>query len=170
MKERLLLFFHDLSKYDYIFFISLFILVILLILLILLLRKRTTIALTLLLVALLEISLGPTIGYRYFHNMLYKNSITVTKAKRLTFVQAVVVEGHLKNSSKFDFKSCRITAKIVKNSHNKLKDMIFRLKPIVTRNIIVKDIPKGADVSFKFLIEPFRYEKDFNISVSGTCK
>ncbi len=170
MKEQLLLYLHDLTKFDYIYFVAVFVIFILLILLVLLLRKKATLALSLLLIALLEISLAPTIGHSYFHTFLYKNSIELTKVKRLQFVKALVIEGKLTNESKFDFKSCRIEAKVLKETHNSFKNLVFRLKPITTQSIVVNDIPKGADVDFKFLIEPFNYSKDFNVSVSGTCK
>jgi hypothetical protein len=170
MKEKILLFLHSLTTYDYIFYISIFVIFVVLILLILLLRNKPSIALLLLLIAILEVSLGPTIGYSYFHNYLYKNSITLTKAKRLQFVQAVVIEGKLKNESKFDFTSCEVKAKIVKKTKNKYKNMILQFKPIKTKTITLQDIPKNTDVAFKFLIEPFTYKKDFNVTVSGVCR
>ena len=107
MKEKLLAFLHTLSTYDLIYFGAVFLLFILLILLVLLLRRKITLALLLLLFAILELAFGLTFGFGYFHNYLYKHSITLTRAKKLHFVQAVVVEGKLKNESKFDFKSCR---------------------------------------------------------------
>jgi hypothetical protein len=170
MKEKLLLFFHSLTTYDYIFYISVIVIFIVLILLTLLLRNKPTLALLLLLIAILEVSLGPTLGHKYFHNYLYKNSITLTKVKRLQFVQAVVIEGRLKNESKFDFKSCTVSAKIVKKTKNKYKNMILQFKPIKSKTITLENIPKNTDVAFKFLIEPFTYKKDFNVSVSGTCR
>ncbi len=170
MKEKILLFFHSLTIYDYVYFGSVFILFLLFIILTLLLRKKPTLALFIFLIALIDITLGPTIGYNYFHSTLYKNKITLTKVKRLTFVQAVVIEGTIKNISKFDFKECKIKASILKNTHNKYKNLIFRFKPIKTDILTLKDIQKNKQVPFKFLIEPFRYKKDFNVSLSGVCK
>ncbi len=170
MKEKLLLFLHSLTTYDYIYYIAVFVVFLVLILLILLLRKKITLALLLLLGTILEISLGPTIGFEYFHNYLYKNSIEITKAKKLTFVPAVVIEGKLKNESNFDFKSCVIEAKILKKTKNTYKNMILKLKPLRKQTLTLKNIPKGADVSFKFLIEPFNYKKDIDVDVSGMCK
>ena len=170
MKEKLLEFLHTLTPYDYLYFGAVFLIFILLILLTLLLRRRMTLALLVLLVALLDISLGPTFGFGLFHSYLFKNSIEITKAKRLKFVEAVVIEGKLKNDSKFDFKSCRLVAKVYKDTHNEFKNLILKLKPIVKSELELKDIPKGADASFKFLIEPFRYKKDFHVGVEGICK
>jgi len=170
MKEKLLAFLHTLTVYDFIYFGAVFLLFILLILITLLLRRKMTLALLILLLALLDVSLGPTLGFSYFHNFLYKNSITVTKVKKLHFVDAVVIEGKLKNESKFDFKSCRLTAIIYKETHSKYKNLLFRLKPLKHSTLKLKNIPKGADVDFKFLIEPFGYKKDINVSVDGVCK
>ncbi len=170
MKERILEFLHTLSKFDYIYFGSVFALFILLLLLTLLLRKKLTFALIILLFAILELAFGLTFGFKLFHDYLYKNSITITKAKRLTFVKAVVIEGNLTNESRFDFKECKIKAKILKDTHNKFKNIILTLKPIKTKTITIHNIPKGADTTFKFLVEPFTYKKDFRVSVSGRCK
>ena len=170
MKEKILLFLHSLSIYDYVYFGSVFILFLLFIILTLLLRKKITLAMLIFLIALLDIILGPTIGYSYFHSTLYKNEITLTKTKKLSFVEGVVIEGKLTNTSRFDFKECTIKASILKDTHNKYKNLILKLKPIKTDVIKIQDIKKGKSAEFKFLIEPFKYKKDFNVSVSGVCK
>lgn len=170
MKEKLLAFLHTLSVYDFLYFGVVFLLFILLILLTLFLRRRLTLALFILLLAILDLAIGLTFGFGYFHSYLFKNSITITKAKKLHFVEAVVIEGKLKNESKFDFKKCKLTATVYKETHNKYKNLLFKLKPLKSKSITINDIPKDADVEFKFLIEPFRYKKDINVSVEGICK
>ena len=170
MKEKLVALLHFLSVYDYIYFIGVFFLFILLLLLVLLLRKKATLALLLFLLSILELVGGYTIGFYYFDSYLFGHTITLTKVKRLSFVEAVVIEGSIKNDSKFDFKSCRLEARVYKETHNKYKNLLFRLKPLKKRSLILKDIPKGADSSFKFLIEPFKYKGDINASVSGICR
>lgn len=170
MKEKLLTFLHTLTPYDFLYFGAVFLIFVLLVLITLLLRRKMTLALFVLLLAILDISLGPTFGFGYFHSYLFKNSVTITKVKKLHFVEAVVIEGKLKNESRFDFKSCRLQATIYKETHNKYKDLLFRLKPLKHSTITINDIPKGADVDFKFLIEPFSYKKDINVSVEGICK
>ena len=170
MKEKLLSFLHTLTPYDYMFYGGVFLLFFLLIILTLFLRKRIILALLLLLLAIIDILVGPTIGVKLFHNYLYKNSVTLQKVKRLQFVDAVVIEGTLKNDSRFDFKECKLEATIYKDTHNKYKNIILRLKPIKKASKIIKDIPKNADVPFRFLVEPFKYKKDFNVSIEGMCK
>ncbi len=170
MKEKVLQFLHSLSIYDYIFFLAVFTVFILLILLIVLIRNKTTLALSVLLIALLEIFLAPTLGFKVFHNLLYGNTITIQKVKRLTFLQALVIEGKLHNDSSFDFKSCKLDAAIYKDTHNRFKNLVFRLKPIKKSTLTLHNIPKGADVTFRFFIEPFTYKKDFNLSINGMCK
>ncbi len=170
MKEKVLAFLHSLTTYDLIYLGAVFALFLLLILLTLVLRKKLTLALFILLLAILEIALAPTLGFDFFHNWLFKNTITVTKAKKLHFVEAVVIEGKLKNDSRFDFKSCKVSAFVYKDTHNKYKNLIFKLKPLKTASLTLKDIPKGADATFKFLIEPFSYKKDIDVSLKGVCK
>ena len=170
MKEKLLAFLHTLTLYDYIYFGAVFLIFILLILATLLLRHKITLALFILLLAILDISIGPTFGFSLFHNYLFKKNITITKAKKLHFVKAVVIEGKLKNESKFNFKTCRLNATIYKETHNKYKNLLFRLKPLKHATLVVKDIKKGSETKFKFLVEPFNYKKDIDVSVDGVCK
>jgi len=170
MRERLLVFLHTLTLYDLLYIGAVFLLFILLVLLTLFLRRKITVALLILLFSILEISIGLTFGFGYFHDAIFKKSITITKAKKLHFVEAVVIEGKLKNESKFNFKSCKLTAIIYKETHNKYKNLLFKLKPLKSKSVTIKNIPKGDDIDFKFLIEPFKYKKDINVSVDGVCK
>jgi hypothetical protein len=170
MKEKILDFINTLTIYDYIYFISVVVIFIVLILLVLLLRKKLTLALFLLLIAILDISLGPTLGFEFFHNYLYKNKITITKAKKLKFLEAVVIEGVLKNQSKFDFKECKILVDLTKDTHNKYKNFILKLKPLKEKKITITNIKKNESKKFKILIEPFKYKKDFLVNINGVCK
>jgi len=170
MKEKLLTFIDGLIMYDYILFTASFILFILFVVLALLLRKKLFIALVFILLGFATLILGPTLGYMQMHQYLFKNSTKILSQKKLNFVQAVVVKGTLTNESKFNFAKCKITAEVYKVSKNKYKNYLLKLKPFQKMSILERDVPKGQTREFKIIIEPFTYQKDYNISLGASCK
>lgn len=170
MKSKITTFINELIFYDYILFGSVFCLFILFIVLSLLLRRKIAMSIFLALSAFMILFLGFTLGYVQMHQFLYKNTTTLLSQKKLTFTKAIVVKGEITNNSKFDFKSCKITAAAYKVTGNKMKDFLFKFKPIREGSVVQTDILKAQSKEFKLFIEPFTYSKDYNISVKGKCK
>ena len=170
MKEKITAFIHNLLIYDYILFGSIFALFILLILLAILLRNRLKTAVFFILLAFAVLFLGPTVGYLELHKYLFKNSTELISQKRLHFVKAIVVKGKITNESKLDFKECKITATVFKSSTNRLKNYIYRFKPLKKMSIIEYDIPKGSTKMFKMIVEPFAYPRDYNLTLQASCR
>ncbi len=170
MNFNVSVFLDELIIYDYILFGSTFVLFLLLVVLAIVLRRKMGLAVFLVFIAFLVLIITPTFGYIEMHNYLFKNSIEMTSQKRLSFTEALIVKGTLKNESKFDFKSCKITAMAYKVTGNEYKDYILKLKPIKKMSIVEEDIKKAQAIEFKIIVEPFTYSKDYNISVSGDCK
>lgn len=170
MKEIITAFIQGLILYDYILFASSFVLFILFIVLSLLLKKNAVISIFFVLLSFTILLLGPSLGYIKMHQFLFKNSVELISQKRLSFVQAIVVKGTLKNESKLDFKSCTITANVYKVTGNTIKDLVYKFKPLSNMSIIEEDINKGEQREFKVIVEPFTYEKDYNISIGAKCR
>ncbi len=170
MKERLLTFIDGLIMYDYILFGISFILFILFIILALLLRRKLILGIFFILLGFATLVLGPTVGYIQMHKYLFKNSVHLLSQKKLNFVQAVIVKGTITNESKLNFSECKITAEVYKVTKNKYKNYLFRLKPFMKMAIVQRDLLKGETKGFKIIIEPFQYQKDFNVSVGASCK
>lgn len=170
MKEKILAFIDGLILYDYILFGASFLLFLLFIILALLVRKRLSLALFFILLGVITLLLAPTLGYIQMHKYLFKNSIEIRSQKKLNFVQAVVIKGTIANESKFDFSECKITAEVYKVTKNKYKNYIFRFKPFQKMSILEQNLPKGQVREFKIIIEPFTYQKDYNISLGASCK
>lgn len=170
MKEKIDAFIQGLIVYDYILFGSVFILFILFIVLSLLSKRKVGISVFFVLLSFSILLLGPTLGYIKMHQFLFKNSVELISQKKLTFVKAIVVKGTLKNESKLDFTSCKITANAYKVTGNALKDFIYQFKPLSNMSILEDSIHKGESREFKIIIEPFTYAKDYNISIGAKCK
>ena len=170
LKLQLKEFINGLILYDYILFGAVLVLFVLFIVLAILLRRKLGVAIFLVLLAFATFLLGPTVGYVAMHKFLFKNETELISQKKLNFSEAVIVKGRVKNSSRFDFKLCKITAEAYRVTPNKYKNYIYKLKPFQKMSIVEKDIKKGEVRNFKIIVEPFTYKKDFNISLEASCK
>jgi len=163
-------FIEELITYDYALFGAVFVLFILFIILSIVLRKKVSLAIFFLLFAFSILIVGPTYGYIEMHKYLFKNTLELESQKKLSFSEAVVVKGKITNESKFDFSSCKITASAYKVTKNEYKNYLFKLKPFKKSSMLTPEIPKGTSYEFKLFIEPFRYTKDYNVSLGADCK
>ena len=155
---------------DYILFISIFILFITLIIFAILIRDKQSKSIILIIFAFLIITLGPTVGYSQMHKFLFKSELELVSEKKLEFTKAIVVHGKVRNISKRDFQSCKITATAYKKSSNELKNYILKLKPIQNSSIVQYDIFQNQIREFKMFIEPFVYTKDYEVTLKVSCK
>ncbi len=170
MNTKITLFIDGLIKWDYLLFGVSFVLFILFVILGIVLRKKLIIAILFILLAFSILLLGPTLGYIKLHETLFKNSTKLLSQKRLQFSEAVVVKGSVTNESNKNFKECKITAKVYAVSSNQLKNYLKKLKPFKKMSIIEIDIKKSETRDFKIIVEPFRYSKDYNISLGADCR
>ena len=170
MKEKILAFIHSLILYDYILFGSLFFLFILFLIIAILKHKNIVASLLWIVMAFLMISVAPIIGYKVLHYYLFKNSIELVNQKKLHFLDAIVVKAKLTNESKFDFKECKVIARVHKGSSNSLKNFIYQFRTIKQTSTIEKDITSGKTRDIKLLIEPFSYQKKYQITLKAKCQ
>lgn len=170
MKEQIRAFIDGLIPLDYLLFGGSFVLFILLMILGILLRKKLLLALLLILLSFSILLLGPTLGYIKMHEHLFKNSVTMTSQKKLTYTKAIVLKGTLKNESKRNFSSCKIKASVYAVTSNKYKNYLKKLKPFQNASIVLEEIGVGQTKEFKMFIEPFTYSRDYNISLGADCK
>ena len=170
MREKINTILDNLIVQDFILFASVFILFITLMVLALILRRKKNISRLIALVAFLVLLAGPTLGYIQMHKYLFKNNIDLTREQKLEFTKAIVVEGRITNSSDIDFKSCKIIATAYRETPNKYKNYILRLKPLQISSIVIEDIYKNQSKEFKMFIEPFTYTKEYEVELKSSCK
>ena len=170
MKEKIIAFVHNLLVYDYILFGAAFTLFILFIILALVLRQRVGVAIFFVFLGFGILLSAPTLGYIELHKYLFKNSTKLISQKKLHFVDAIVVHGTVTNESKFAFDECRVVASVYRYTPNKLKNYIYKLKPLKRSTFVLYDIPKGATKEFKMFVEPFRYSREYNLTLGADCR
>ena len=170
IREKIIAFVHHLLIYDYILFGVAFTLFLLFIILAILLRNRFGIAIFCVLLGFTFLVGGPTIGYIELHKYLFKNSTKLISQKRLHFVDAILVRGSLRNESKFNFTECEVITTVYKSTSNRLKNYIYKIKPLKRSALILHDIPKGTTKKFKLFVEPFKYSKEYNLTLGASCR
>ncbi len=170
MKAKIIAFMDSLISYDYILFGVAFGLFLLFIILTIVLKRKAIVVIIFGLLSFLILTLGSTFGYIKMHEYLFKNSLKLESQKRLEFTSAIIVKGTLSNESKFYFNSCKISAKVYKLSKNRLKNYIYQFKTLKTMSIIEENIGINQTINFKIIVEPFRYSKDYKVTLGASCK
>ncbi|MDK9692731.1 MAG: DUF2393 domain-containing protein [Sulfurimonas sp.] len=168
--QKLSEFIKNLIIYDYILFGSLLALFLLFIILGIIFRHRLGVALFFIFLAFSLLLGGATFGYKAMHDYLFKNETVLLSQKKLSFTQAAVVYGTLKNVSKKDFKSCEVSATVYRVSGNIWKDTVRRLKPITKMSIVEENIAIDEERDIKIIIDPFTYGGDYNVTLGADCR
>lgn len=170
MNPKVTAFIDGLIIYDYVLFGSAFALFILFIILTIVLRDKMGAAIFFLIVAFTSLVVIPTYGYIAMHDYLFKNSITLTHQQKLLYSDSLLLRGTLKNESRFDFSSCKITASVSRVTENKYKNYLLKFKPFIKSSIVTPEVKQQDSHSFEFFVEPFVYKNDYNISLEADCK
>lgn len=170
MKNKILIFLNELTNYDYALFGGVFILFLLLLVITLLLRKNHIISVVLLIISMVVLFVGPVVGYIELHKYLYKNSTKVTDVKELQFTPAVVVTGTMTNESKRDFSTCKISANLYKVSNNAILNKLFHLNSFQKMSIVEDNIERNETRAIKIIVEPFNYNKNYDVSLGADCR
>ncbi|MCK9371666.1 MAG: DUF2393 domain-containing protein [Sulfuricurvum sp.] len=157
--------------YDYLLIGGVVVLFIILLLLAILIRHKMRLAIFLVILAFGLLTAGSVWGYMALHHYLFQHTILLNEVKALEFTEALLIKGDLNNTSQRPFHECTITAKVYKVSHNKLIDPIYPYIPFKKNTLtMAEEILPGHSASFKLFIEPFRYAKDYNVTVKGECR
>lgn len=171
MKATVTDFIHHLLMYDYLLFGGIILIFILILVLAIVLRQKMGLAVFLVLVAFGVLTVGPIIGYIQLHNYLFKHTIALQETKALEFTEALLVRGSIKNLSKRTFKECTINAGVYKVTHNRMVDPLYPYFPFKKGALhLEQSIKPGESAPFKLFVEPFRYSKDYNITVKADCR
>lgn len=171
MKAKIIDFINHLLIYDYLLFGGIFILFLIFLVLAIALKDKMGLAIFMVLLAFGVLTVGPVIGYIKLHHYLFNNKITLYEVKALEFTEALLIKGEISNTSKRPFQECSIYAGVHKMSHNKYLDRLYPMLPFKKGSLKLKEsIAPGNSTSFKLFIEPFRYTKDYNITIKGECR
>ena len=171
MKARIQDFIQHLIIYDYFLFGGVIVLFILLLIIAIALRHKLGIAIFFVLVAFGVLTAGPVAGYIALHHYLFKNKIILQEVKALEFTEALLIKGDINNTSKRPFSECTLKVGVHKVTHNQYLDRVYPYIPFKKSSMKIEEsIAPGGSVPFKLFVEPFRYSKDYNITIKADCR
>jgi len=171
MKAKIIDFIHHLIIYDYFLFGGIFVLFILLLVLAIALRHKMALAVIFIILAFGVLTAGPVAGYIALHHYLFKNKIILHEVKALEFTEALLIKGDINNTSKRPFNECTLKVGVHKVSHNQYLDRVYPYIPFKKSSMKIEEsIAPGASAPFKLFVEPFRYSKDYNITIKADCR
>lgn len=171
MKKHVIDFLHTLSLYDYLLFGGIIFVFLFLLVLSIFLRHKQTLALILVILALITLLIAPIGGYIALHALVYEHTIKLTTVKDLEFTKALLVKGDINNTSKETFKECALYIGVSKISPIKPLNKLYPYFPFRRQTLIIKDpIAPNESKTFKLLIQPFHYTKRHSVTVIGHCR
>lgn len=171
MKRHVIDFLHTLNLYDYLFFGGIIFFFLFLLILSILLRHKQTLALILVILALITLLIAPIGGYIALHALIYKHSIKLTTVKDLEFTDALLVKGDMNNNSNETFKECTLYIGVSKISPIKPLNKVYPYLPFRRQTIVIKGpIAPKETKTFKLLIQPFHYAKRHSVTALGHCR
>jgi len=171
MKARIQDFIQHLIIYDYFLFGGVIILFILLLIIAIVLRHKLGLAIFFVLIAFGVLTAGPVEGYIALHHYLFKNKIILHEVKALEFTEALLIKGDINNTSKRPFSECTIKVGVHKVTHNQYLDRLYPYLPFKRSSLRLEEpILPGTSAPFKLFVEPFRYSKDYNITIKADCR
>lgn len=171
MKTQIIDFINHLLIYDYFLFGGIILLFIVLLVLAIILRHKMGLAIMLVLLAFIILTAGPIGGYIVLHNYLFKHTLLIHDVKALEFTEALLIKGDINNTSKRPFNECTFHAGVFKVTHNQYLDKLYPYVPFKKSSTTLKrEIKPGESAPFKLFVEPFRYSKDFNVTLKADCR
>jgi hypothetical protein len=171
MKAKIIDFIHHLIIYDYFLFGGIFVLFLLFLVLAIAFRHKLILAIFFVFFAFSVLTIGSFFGYIQLHHYLFKNKIVLYEVKALEFTEALLIKGEVHNLSKRPFSECNVYAGVHKVTHNRYLDRIYPSFPFKKGALkVVESISPGESVPFKLFVEPFRYTKDYNITIKAECR
>jgi hypothetical protein len=170
MKTTILAFMDTLKLYDYLLFGGILFLFLFFLILAILFHNKLALAVTLIISAFIILVTAP-IQYMVLHKYLYKHTITLTTVQDLEFTDALLVRGDVNNTSQQTINECTLYISISKVSPLKILNNFYPYIPFKTQPLHFKTPLKPKEsYSFKILIEPFSYQKHFQVIARGQCK
>lgn len=171
MKTAIIDFISHLLIYDYLLFGGIILAFILILMVAVVLREKIALAVFLVFLAFGIVTAGSVVGYTMMHHYLFKHKVVVTEMKALEFTEALLIKGDIHNLSKRTFSECTLNTGVYKVTHNRFIDPIYPYLPFKKSSLSVQETIKPGDkTSFKLFVEPFRYTKDYNITLKAECR
>ena len=107
---------------------------------------------------------------KFLNQTLRKSEFVIKKIKPLHFSNSLLLEAKIKNLSRINFDQCLIELKIIKKSDSKIKNFLFKIKPLQSKIIyLYKPIPKNSSYTLKKILDNVLYSNSKKLISKIAC-
>lgn len=170
-KNALITYINHFSVYDYAAYAWLILLFFVTILLCVFIAKKSPLfSILIFIISLGLLFVGPFIIKKYLDEYIRPTQNKTLSIKKLTFSDALIVVGEIKNISKKDYSICNIQLNVHKTSNSYFKDLINRLKPLRKKTISLHEtLEVNATKELRVVFDNYTSTNDVNVSIDSTC-
>ncbi len=171
LKARILDYLHHLTIYDYVAYGWLMgVLLGMILLAIVLISSKPKFALTLILLVLLLMMIGPFAMKYGLDKTVRKVTLIDQNTTYLPFSKNLIVLGKIKNLGKIEMQGCRVFVDIVRIDENKYKTLLYRLKPIRKEMLkIVEPLKVEGTIPYRVVFDHFATDKKYAVRQEVEC-
>lgn len=157
--------------YDYVAYAWLILLFFVAILLAIYIAKKSPLfSVFIFILSLILLLIGPFVIKHYLDEYLRPTQNTVILVNKLTFSDALVVTGEVKNTSKMNYSVCSTEIIVHKSSDSSIKTIINKLKPLRKQTISINEpLEVNATKDLRIVFDNYKYTKDVNVSINSKC-
>ena len=171
-KEFILYYTERFYLVDYMLILFVFFLFTCVLLLCVFLRHRPVIGLFIIAIDIVVCFLIYIYGYKFIDSTARSRKTAIIEQKILKTSGALAVDFSITNTSKRDFKECKITAKIFKDKlpeDSFLTEYKNKFLPYRKRSREIKELKKEQTQNQRISFENFTYENNYTIRLSSEC-
>ncbi|MCX2683083.1 DUF2393 family protein [Campylobacter sp. MIT 21-1685] len=172
LKKLVLFYINHLYLVDYMLILLVFFLFTCICFLCVFLRHRTIIALIIMALNIVLCFFVFLYGYKFIDYQVRSRHTTISEQKKMHNSQALIIDFTIANTSKHNFKTCKVTAKIYKDKLPQdtfLTEMKHRFIPYRVKSTVLKDLNKSMTQFQRIAFDNFIYENNYTLRMKSEC-
>uniref|UniRef100_UPI0036732FE5 DUF2393 family protein n=1 Tax=Campylobacter coli TaxID=195 RepID=UPI0036732FE5 len=157
---------------DYMLILLVFFLFTCILLLCVFLRRRPVVALFIIAINIVICFLVYIYGYKFIDQEVRSRKTVITDQKILRSLNALVINFNITNTSKNNFKKCKITAKIFADelsNDNILEKYKKKFLPLRQKSKSIINLDKNTTQFQRISFENFNYDNNYTIRLNSEC-
>jgi len=171
LKNALITYINHFSVYDYVAYAWLILLFFVTILLCVFIAKKSPLfSILIFIISLGLLLVCPFIIKNYLDDYIRPTQNKTVSIKKLTFSDALIVVGEIKNISKKDYSICNVELNVYKTDSSYFKGLLNKLKPLRKKTISLHEtLEVNATKELRVVFDNYTYTNDVNVSINSTC-
>ncbi|EKP0524913.1 DUF2393 family protein [Campylobacter coli] len=157
---------------DYMLILFVFFLFTCVLLLCIFLRHKPVAALLIIALNIIICFLIYTYGYKFIDSEVRSRKTTIVEQKFIQSSEALIIDFNITNTSKNDFKQCKVIARIFKDKlpeDNLINEYKNQLIPFRQKSREIFNLKKNTTQFQRIAFENFNYDNNYTIRLNSEC-